>query len=111
MVRLVAGRLRAVLLALELVEALLDGRDPLLERAEAAELLLDVVQAPDELRRPVEQVLCAGKIGDAADDLLPAIREPTERVLVFLLRHLQCLSSLVLHGHLTAEAPALILRH
>jgi hypothetical protein len=63
-----------------------EPRNALLERVEAAELLLHRVDVLRHRRRPVHQRLRSGQFRDPADHLLAAIGEPAEDVL-FCLSH------------------------
>ena len=75
---------RVVVRFLERVEASLDRRDPLLERAEAAELLLHRVDLLAQRRRLVDERLRRGQICDPPDDLLTPFGEPRDDVFLRL---------------------------
>src|SRR6185295_6971465 len=76
--------LRGRALALHLLEPLLERRHPLLERVEAPQAPLRLVQLLRQRGHAVHERLRAGEVGDPADDLLAAIREPGHEVLVLV---------------------------
>ena len=66
--------------ALELLEPLLERRDALLQRVEAAQPPLCLVELLRQRGHAVYERLRAGKVGDPADDLLAAIGETGHEV-------------------------------